>query len=41
MSLELPPMMVALSWAGNFAAVLGSVMLIVALFSGTGQRKAP
>jgi hypothetical protein len=34
-------MMVALSWAGNFAAVLGSVMLIVALFSETGHRKNP
>jgi hypothetical protein len=32
-------MLTALSWATNFAAVLGSVMLIVAVFSETGSRR--
>jgi hypothetical protein len=32
-------MMIALNWAGNFAVLLCSVILIVALFSEAGGRK--
>jgi hypothetical protein len=32
-------MMIALSWAGNFAVLLCSVILIVALFSEAGGRR--
>ena len=33
-------MVIALGWAGNFTAMLGTVMLIVAIFSEWGGDKS-